>query len=223
MPTTRRSAAHGHSHGHGHGKQSTLSFNHRVTKSGVSKSKVTKDLSSSSSSPSSSSLSAAAKPPAKQSSLKHVSSAQSEPTTEDEVLKEEEDEDEEAEEEEQEEEKPAVVADKSEAELRAEKISDRQISRYWDKLERERVTKRVHQEDLSLAEKVLRYWDVSSQYGPCVGITRMKRWKRADRLGLHPPLEVLAVLIKEEAKGTKHIERAHLDEILNSTAVGAVE
>lgn len=50
----------------------------------------------------------------------------------------------------------------------------------------------------------------------------MKRWKRAEKLGLNPPLEVLAVLQKEEAKGTVNVEKAHIDEILNSTAVGAV-
>jgi DNA polymerase delta subunit 4 len=48
----------------------------------------------------------------------------------------------------------------------------------------------------------------------------MKRWQRAERLGLNPPVEVLAVLMQEEARGTKGIERAHIDEILNSTAVG---
>lgn len=56
---------------------------------------------------------------------------------------------------------------------------------------------------------------------PCVGITRLKRWRRAQRLGLNPPLEVLAVLVNEEAKGNKGIEKAHMDELLNSTAVGA--
>jgi DNA polymerase delta subunit 4 len=48
----------------------------------------------------------------------------------------------------------------------------------------------------------------------------MKRWKRADRLGLDPPIEVLAVLMKEESKGNDQIETAHMDEILNSIAVG---
>lgn len=47
----------------------------------------------------------------------------------------------------------------------------------------------------------------------------MKRWKRAEKLGLNPPLEVLAVLLKEEGEGT---ENAHMDDILNSTAIGAV-
>ncbi|KAH8160473.1 hypothetical protein CIB48_g7771 [Xylaria polymorpha] len=113
------------------------------------------------------------------------------------------------------------VQEKTEAELRADEITDRQISRYWRNVESERRTKRLHQEDLSLAEKILRYWDVSSQYGPCVGVTRLKRWQRADRLGLNPPVEVLAVLMQEETKETKGIERAHMDDILNSTAVGA--
>lgn len=47
----------------------------------------------------------------------------------------------------------------------------------------------------------------------------MKRWKRANKLGLNPPLEVLAVLLHEESEG---MEMAHMDDILNSTAIGAV-
>lgn len=47
----------------------------------------------------------------------------------------------------------------------------------------------------------------------------MKRWQRADRLGLNPPIEVLAVLLKEEGNG---VELAQMDKILNSTAVAAV-
>ncbi|KAI1411284.1 DNA polymerase delta, subunit 4-domain-containing protein [Hypoxylon sp. FL1857] len=190
MPTTRRSSGHSRATG----RQSTLSFNHRVTKPSA------KDLSK----------------PIKQSPLaKHVSSTEKEePTAEDEAVKIEV-------EEEPQVAQPEPEPEKSAAELRAEKISDRQIDQYWRKLERERVAKRVHQEDLTLAEKVLRYWDVSSQYGPCVGITRMKRWKRADKLGLNPPLEVLAVLLKEEAKSATGFERAHIDEILNSSVVGS--
>ena len=57
---------------------------------------------------------------------------------------------------------------------------------------------------------------------PCIGIARIKRWQRAQRLGLKPPIEVLAVLLKEEADGNTGIERAHMDELLNSAAVGSV-
>lgn len=77
------------------------------------------------------------------------------------------DEPEAAEPEEEEESEPVVeaVPEKPEAELRAEKISDAQINKYWRELESQRIAPRVHQEDLSLSEKVLRYFDVSSQYG----------------------------------------------------------
>ena len=30
----------------------------------------------------------------------------------------------------------------------------------------------------------------SYKYGPCIGTTRMERWKRAKALGLNPPIEV---------------------------------
>ncbi|XXG97350.1 hypothetical protein Hte_003647 [Hypoxylon texense] len=213
MPTTRRSS--GNASRRAGGRQATLSFNHRVTKPAAPKS--TKDLVSSSK-------------PTKHSPLaKPVSSARPESADGDDeeiVKKEEEDEEEgvdakikmeDAAAADPEPESEVVV--KSEAELHAEEISGHQVNQYWRRLERERMAKRVHQEDLTQAEKVLRYWDVSSQYGPCVGISRMKRWKRAEKLGLNPPLEVLAVLLKEESEGT---ENAHMDDILNSTAIGAV-
>ncbi|KAI0125047.1 DNA polymerase delta, subunit 4-domain-containing protein [Xylariales sp. AK1849] len=198
MPATRRSNSGPRSSGAG-GKQATLSFNNRVTKP-VPKS--SKNLVSSTT-------------PTKASPLsKHVSSA-ADPAAED-VAEIEEPESLEAK---VEEEVVEEVPEKSQAEKIAAKISERQIGTYWKKLEGERNAPRVHQADLTLAEKVLRYFDVSSQYGPCVGIDRMKRWQRAERLGLNPPVEVLAVLLKEEGKGTEGIETAHIDKILNSTAV----
>lgn len=64
--------------------------------------------------------------------------------------------------------------------------------------------------------------DADKSAQPCIGMPRMRRWHRAQKLGLNPPVEVLAVLLKEDAKGNKDVERAHMDEIMNSTAVGAV-
>ncbi|KAI0541740.1 DNA polymerase delta, subunit 4-domain-containing protein [Xylaria digitata] len=193
MPTTRRTSGGGRPSA---GRQSTLSFNHRVTKS------VPKSIKNISSTPAKSPL------------AKHVIHA--EPDVKDEV-------DADVEEKVKVEEPKQVEPErkKTEAELRAEKITDRQISQYWRNIESERRTKRLHQEELNLAEKVLRYWDVSSQYGPCVGMSRLKRWQRADRLGLNPPVEVLAVLMREEEKGRRGTETAYMDNILNSTAVGA--
>lgn len=43
----------------------------------------------------------------------------------------------------------------------------------------------------------------------------MKRWKRADALGLKPPIEVLAVLLKEQARQSKDADHAYLDDLLS--------
>lgn len=86
--------------------------------------------------------------------------------------------------------------DIDEDELRASKILQKQINAYWAEKERARKTPRVHQKDLSLREKILREFDMSSQYGPCIGISRLDRWKRARDMELGPPIEVLAVMVK---------------------------
>jgi len=59
----------------------------------------------------------------------------------------------------------SVGVAKSDAELKAAKMGDAAVQKYWRKVEAERMAKRVHQEDLTLSEKVLRYFDVSSHYG----------------------------------------------------------
>ena len=64
-----------------------------------------------------------------------------------------------------------AVADnntKSDEETKAAKITDRAIERYWAGIEASRSAKEVHKkhgEGLTTGEKVLRYFDVSSQYG----------------------------------------------------------
>lgn len=76
---------------------------------------------------------------------------------------------------------------------------------------------------MTLHEKILRHFDLSSQYGPCIGLSRTRRWKRAEGLGLEPPIEVLAVLIKEEGGGGKKkgkgMDRAFMDGLLGGSAV----
>ncbi|KAM6158116.1 DNA polymerase delta subunit 4 [Rhynchocyon petersi] len=42
--------------------------------------------------------------------------------------------------------------------------------------------------------EMLRQFDLTWQYGPCTGITRLQRWYRAEQMGLDPPLEVHQVL-----------------------------
>ncbi|KAG4444438.1 hypothetical protein IFR05_000029 [Cadophora sp. M221] len=108
---------------------------------------------------------------------------------------------------------------KTEEVLKAEKVTDAQIRKYWREREGERLTRRVHQEELGVEEKILRLFDMSSQFGPAIGIARMKRWSRAHKLGLQPPIEVLAVLLREEKKGNEKIERAYVDELMSSKLI----
>lgn len=50
----------------------------------------------------------------------------------------------------------------------ASKVTDAQIRRYWREREAERKAPRVHQEDVSIEERVLRLFDMSSQFGVCL-------------------------------------------------------
>ncbi|OMO88809.1 DNA polymerase delta, subunit 4 [Corchorus capsularis] len=45
-------------------------------------------------------------------------------------------------------------------------------------------------DDFDEEEQVLRQFDMSMEYGPCLGMTRMARWERAQRLGLNPPKQI---------------------------------
>ncbi|KAL7911148.1 DNA polymerase delta, subunit 4 domain-containing protein [Trichoderma velutinum] len=207
MPTTRRAAAAARGRPGPAKGQSTISFTGRVTKA------VPKDL----------------KKAVTDTPAIVKTTIPERPASKDEVTKKEEEEkvvdvvaeEPEALEESEAEVEPVteIAPEKTEAELKAEKITDAQIKSYWKAIEKERKAPRVHQEDLDLSEKVLRYFDVSSQYGPCIGITRVKRWQRAERLGMKPPIEVLAVLLKEENKENDEIQTAHMDRIMNATAL----
>ncbi|KAL4780981.1 DNA polymerase delta, subunit 4-domain-containing protein [Aspergillus varians] len=100
----------------------------------------------------------------------------------------------------------------SEEDKKAAEITQKQLQEYWNKEEAKSRGPRVHQEGISLDEKILRHFDLSSQYGPCIGIARIKRWRRAESLNLHPPVEVLSVLVKQE--GTTG-QRAYIDELMS--------
>lgn len=161
MPATRRSTRSAAAKG-ASSKQSTLSFNNRVTKHSVAK--VTgKDLASS-------------KPAGKDLSEAAIATVLTPPPTSPPTEKVEEEEEQEQQPVEEEKDEDAVkvtvpATDENpkpkpaEAEVRAEKVTDAQIKKYWRDAENARIAKRVHQEDLSVGEKVLRYFDISSQYG----------------------------------------------------------
>jgi DNA polymerase delta subunit 4 len=49
-------------------------------------------------------------------------------------------------------------------------------------------------------EETLRQFDMDMRYGPCIGMSRILRWERAHKMGLHPPLKVKEIL--QRADGT---------------------
>ncbi|KAJ9179799.1 hypothetical protein P3X46_008120 [Hevea brasiliensis] len=46
------------------------------------------------------------------------------------------------------------------------------------------------QDDHDKHEELFRQFDMSMAYGPCLGMIRLARWERAQRLGLNPPIEI---------------------------------
>ncbi|KAF7585999.1 hypothetical protein BBP40_009736 [Aspergillus hancockii] len=100
----------------------------------------------------------------------------------------------------------------SEEDERALNITEKDLQQYWRKEEGKRRGPRVHQEDLTMHERILRHFDLSSQFGPCIGIARLKRWRRANSLGLNPPIEVLTVLLKQKDDAK---QRAYVDELMS--------
>ncbi|XP_062350836.1 DNA polymerase delta subunit 4 [Cinclus cinclus] len=46
--------------------------------------------------------------------------------------------------------------------------------------------------------EMLRRFDLSWEYGPCTGITRLQRWERAQELGLSPPGSIRDALLEHK-------------------------
>jgi len=56
----------------------------------------------------------------------------------------------------------------------------------------------VHKESQSTVHTIMRNFDLTPKFGPCVGISRLDRYRRAEKMGLKPPVEVLRVLETED-------------------------
>ncbi|KAL8043675.1 hypothetical protein ABFX02_08G000300 [Erythranthe guttata] len=51
------------------------------------------------------------------------------------------------------------------------------------------------QDEYDEEETILRQFDMNMAYGPCLGMSRLGRWERANALGLHPPQQVQNLLM----------------------------
>jgi len=56
----------------------------------------------------------------------------------------------------------------------------------------------IHADGQTKIHHMLRVFDNSMEFGPCVGVTRMERWERAAVLGLKPPIEVRNILLTKQ-------------------------
>ena len=57
-------------------------------------------------------------------------------------------------------------------------------------------------ENDSDCEVLLKKFDLDMSYGPCVGMTRLYRWRRAHKLGLNPPNIIKQLLTQDNQKNT---------------------
>jgi hypothetical protein len=66
----------------------------------------------------------------------------------------------------------------------------------------------------------LRDFDLRARYGPTVGISRLVRWRRAERLGLRPPSAVGGILARH--KEDNAVMTSVMDTVLKETGLGIV-
>jgi len=62
----------------------------------------------------------------------------------------------------------------------------------------------IHSEGQNEIHEILRVFDLSYEYGPCIGVSRLDRWERAKMIGLNPPSEVYEILMTRQ--GTEQVE-----------------
>ncbi|KAF7302084.1 hypothetical protein MIND_00775100 [Mycena indigotica] len=87
--------------------------------------------------------------------------------------------------------------------------------RRWQKHAKEVKSKRghdilVHAQAQTIFDDILRVFDLSYEYGPCVGISRLQRWERAQAMGLSPPIEVRDIL--KSKQGPRYAESVLIDQ-----------
>ncbi|KAG6850666.1 hypothetical protein H0H93_010394 [Arthromyces matolae] len=68
----------------------------------------------------------------------------------------------------------------------------------------------IHSNGQGKIHEILRCFDMSYEYGPCVGVSRLERWERAHLLGLDPPKEVKDILTTKQGLQEKEFAQSVL-------------
>jgi len=58
----------------------------------------------------------------------------------------------------------------------------------------------IHADGQTSTDEILRVFDNTEEYGPFVGVTRLRRWQRANRMGLNPPAAVHEILMTKQGQ-----------------------
>ncbi|RDX51399.1 hypothetical protein OH76DRAFT_1401731 [Lentinus brumalis] len=102
---------------------------------------------------------------------------------------------------------PVLKKDEDSDSERPEEVREKETlnvsDKRWRKLYGEARSKMgdiepVHAKGQTMVNHILRVFDLSYEYGPCVGVSRLDRWERAQALGLSPPPEVKEILLTKE-------------------------
>ncbi|KAJ7491925.1 DNA polymerase delta, subunit 4-domain-containing protein [Mycena latifolia] len=73
--------------------------------------------------------------------------------------------------------------------------------------------KLIHAEDQDKFHDILRVFDLSYEYGPCIGVSRLERWERASALGLNPPSEVRDILTTRQGQKESYAQSVFYEEV----------
>ncbi|KAF9350243.1 hypothetical protein BGX34_001341 [Mortierella sp. NVP85] len=93
---------------------------------------------------------------------------------------------------------PTVVVPTKKRASTAPTVQSKVATKVVPKMVPKMVCRAIHQNGLSEDEKLLRQFDLTSKYGPCLDLTRLERWERAYELGLDPPQNVKTLLLRHE-------------------------
>ncbi|XP_041350459.1 DNA polymerase delta subunit 4-like [Gigantopelta aegis] len=81
-------------------------------------------------------------------------------------------------------------------------MSNRLVTDSYKKVKTSRQTKDVKEAGSSKISgevkknfDILHEFDLTLEYGPCMGISRLERWERAEKHGLNPPAHVRDLII----------------------------
>ncbi|WFD22312.1 hypothetical protein MEQU1_000980 [Malassezia equina] len=111
---------------------------------------------------------------------------------------------------------PAPVRTYSDAELKqaagrpALDVHSAKYDALWEEACRTMGGKPIHADGTNRIEHILRVFDLNPAYGPCMGMTRLERWHRAQEIGENPPEPVRDIL--ETREGVLALRLSVLDQ-----------